>query len=150
MIRFHQQLSDDSVFARYLQLLPLKTRAAHERLQEICREDQPTQLVFACIHSALSGEEVVGILRLSRLPARSAAEVAVILRDDFQGQGLGRALLGEAINIARSEGIEELQAMMLGGNQRMRHIARKLGFNERRCPEDASISLFDLRLKGGR
>src|SRR5262249_30235655 len=126
LVRFHEQLSEDSVRMRYLQALPLKTRTAHERLRSLCFIDYNRQIAIVAEQSTASGTlEIVGIARLSRIPNRSAAEVSLLVRDDFQSRGLGRIFLEELVNIADVEGVRFLEAMMYAGNTRMRHIAER-------------------------
>jgi L-amino acid N-acyltransferase YncA len=47
-----------------------------------------------------AGQKIVGVLRLSA-PEEGCAEVAVVVRDDFQGRGVGRALLHRLPTLAR-------------------------------------------------
>ena len=50
-----------------------------------------------------SGQKIVGVLRLGA-PEMGVAEVAVIVRDDFQGRGVGRALMQRLQTLARTNG----------------------------------------------
>lgn len=66
--------------------------------------------------------------------ARGAAEAefAVVVADDWRGQGLGEALLGLLVSDARRTGVRTLAGLALAGNRAMRALARKLGFALRR------------------
>src|SRR3954464_2696532 len=55
----------------------------------------------------------VGIARFIRLePGSQTAEAAVSVVDDWQGRGLGRALLGALVERAQEEGVERFQATL--------------------------------------
>jgi GNAT superfamily N-acetyltransferase len=55
------------------------------------------------------------------------AEVALTVRDDFQGEGIGSALALQLVNEARKKGLTTLRAETLYHNQPMRRIWPKLG-----------------------
>ena len=57
-----------------------------------------------------------------------SATLAVVVADDFQGQGLGEELMRRALSAARLEGIAEVFVYFLPENTRMRNLSRKLGF----------------------
>jgi RimJ/RimL family protein N-acetyltransferase len=55
------------------------------------------------------------------------AEVAFMVVDKFQGQGIGAALLRHLIAIARKAGLDELSAEVLAGNAPMLKVFGKSG-----------------------
>jgi GNAT superfamily N-acetyltransferase len=57
----------------------------------------------------------------------SCAEIAVAVADELQGRGLGRALVGAAVDWARRDGYETLCATMLGGNPAIQRLLSGLG-----------------------
>jgi RimJ/RimL family protein N-acetyltransferase len=56
-----------------------------------------------------------------------AAEVAFAVVDEYQGQGIGGALMRHLIAIARDAGLEELVAEVLPDNMPMRKVFEKSG-----------------------
>lgn len=69
---------------------------------------------------------IVAVACFDRMNSEQA-EVALGVRDDFQGLGLGTILrewLGEA---AREEGVRMLSAIALPDNHRIRRPARRFG-----------------------
>jgi RimJ/RimL family protein N-acetyltransferase len=56
------------------------------------------------------------------------AEVAFIVIDGYQGQGLGAHLVRHLAGIARDAGLKELMAEVLPENTAMRHVFSKFGF----------------------
>ena len=70
----------------------------------------------------------VGVARYVRLPEdRGAAEFAVAVADDWQGRGVGTALLTLLADRAREEGVERFRGLMLSENEPMRELLGVLG-----------------------
>jgi ribosomal protein S18 acetylase RimI-like enzyme len=62
-----------------------------------------------------------------------AAELALAIIDDYQGQGIGSALLKHLVIVAREAGVKQLTAEVLPENAPMLAMFRKFGFvSERR------------------
>ena len=62
-------------------------------------------------------EQIIGVGRFIRLPERSdTAEFAIVVGDDWQGQGLGAELLAGLGDAARDVGVTRLRASMLADN----------------------------------
>jgi len=60
----------------------------------------------------------VGGVRYVLIPGKTdVAEVALTVRDDLQGQGIGRELLELVVKQARVEGIRSLVAVVQAGNR---------------------------------
>jgi len=141
MIRFHQALSERSVYLRYFQALKLSTRTAHERLTRICFIDYDREMALVAEHDdRLKGQEkVIAVARLSKLHGVSEAEAAAVIRDDFQHQGLGTELYRRLIAVARQEEVARVVSTMLAENREMRGICQKLGFRLRSEFEDETV-----------
>jgi GNAT superfamily N-acetyltransferase len=70
----------------------------------------------------------VGIARFVRLePGGPVAEAAVAVVDDWQGRGLGRALLVALVQRAREEGVERFRATLRRDNRPMLEAFRRVG-----------------------
>jgi acetyltransferase len=128
MINFHQRLSDRTVYLRYFQPLKLTQRTAHERLTRICFIDYDREMALVAQIEKPEGGEIIGVGRLSKLHGKSEAEVAVLVRDDYQHQGLGTELVRRLMVIAKEEKLECVHSTMLGINREMRAICNRLGF----------------------
>jgi len=130
MVRFHQTLSESSVYSRYAGVLKLDTRVAHDRLARICFPDYDRQiaLVAEVSPAGKGAPQIVAVARLMRLPATRDAEFALLLNDAVQGQGLGRALLERLFEVGRDWGLQRIVAEILPDNTRMRKVCASLGF----------------------
>ena len=139
MVKFHQTLSDRSVYLRYFGSLSLKSRVAHERLIRICFGDYDRELVLVAEIKGPQGPKIIGVGRVNRLHGSDEAEVAVLVADDYQKRGVGEELLRRAIRVAREEGIRALSAEMMADNMAMQVITKRLGFQVRMQPDFASL-----------
>lgn len=133
MLRFHQTLSESSVYSRYFGVMKLETRTAHERLARICSSDADRRLVLVAERPPReSGSGEIGaVARLVRIAGDRDAEFALLVSDALQGQGLGRALLIRLVAVARDWDVEHIVAEILPDNERMRALCASLGFSFR-------------------
>ena len=129
LVKFHQVLSDRTVFMRYLQPIMLQERVMHERLARICHVDYDREIALVAETTDERGERnVMGIVRLSRIHATNEARLSVLVGDPYQGIGLGGELVRRGVDVARKERMSRLSAVMTADNQVMKGVFEKLGF----------------------
>jgi acetyltransferase len=129
IVAFHDRLSERTVVQRYFTSLDLSARTAHERLTRICFIDYDRELALVAeVHDPVKGKLIAGVSRMIRQDHGRDATLAVVIADDFQGQGLGEELMRRALAAARAEGVEQVLVWFLPENTRMRSLAKKLGF----------------------
>jgi GNAT superfamily N-acetyltransferase len=68
---------------------------------------------------ATAADDIVGVGRSIRLAGRDLAEVAFVVEDDYQGRGIGSALLTLLAHIAWDDGIRRFVADTFVTNQAM-------------------------------
>jgi acetyltransferase len=131
MVKFHETLSDRSVYLRFFCSLSLSRRVAHERLLRICFGDYDREMALVAeLPDPATGERrIIAVGRMSRLHAGNEAEVAVLVTDRYQKLGLGYELLRRVVEVARIERLGHLSAEMLTDNVAMQLIFRRLGFH---------------------
>ncbi|CAN5616693.1 bifunctional acetate--CoA ligase family protein/GNAT family N-acetyltransferase [soil metagenome] len=136
LVEFHRELTAETVYSRYFQVLGLSLRTAHERLTRVCFNDYDREIALVAEESGAEGGadgdggalRLAAIGRLSKDHARPAAEFAILVADRWQKRGLGAELLRRLVQIGRDEGLELIWAEMLAGNTGMRHTAAAVGF----------------------
>lgn len=130
MVKFHENLSDQSVYLRYFHSMTLESRTRHERLVRVCFGDYDRELVLVAeTHNAINGPRgIVGVARISRNQGDQDAEIAIIVCDEWQRSGLGSELLKRIVQIARRERIRLIRAEVLRDNIGMQTIMRRTGF----------------------
>src|SRR5918998_1117942 len=122
MVRFHESLSERSVYMRYFYTLNLDRRTAHERLTRICFIDYDREMALVAERrDPETGErEILGVGRLSRNRiAPNEAEFALLISDRFQRQGLGTLLVERLLEVGRAEGLSRITADILFENHAM-------------------------------
>ena len=134
MVRFHELLSEESVYLRYFHMAKLLTRVAHERLVRKCfiDYDREMALVAELTDADTRSTCIAAVARLSRLPPLEEAEIGVVVADKFQHQGLGSELIKKLVEIARIEKIKRVVAEFHSENSAMRHLAQHGGATVKR------------------
>lgn len=134
MVKFHESLSERTVYQRYLQLLNLSQRTAHDRLTRICYIDYARQMALAVERTDpnTGDTRIIGVGRLQGLIDVPEAEFSIVISDDFQKQGLGSELLNRLIAIGKAEGVKVITADILAENSAMQKISERAGFKLKR------------------
>ncbi len=73
-------------------------------------------------------ESIIAIGSYSRIPNTDLAEVALVVRDDWQNKGLGTTLFKYLVEIGEKNGLAGFTAWVLTNNVRMMHILKKFGY----------------------
>ncbi len=147
MVKFHETLSDRTVYLRYFSSLSLARRTAHDRLVRVCFSDYEREMVLvAQYRDPQTGElHILGVGRLNKLQTDKAAELAVLVADQYQHRGLGTELLRRLIQIARDEKLSRIVAEMLRDNLAIQTTLRRLGFRFRLRGDPTSVqAVLDL------
>ena len=81
LVKFHETLSEESVYHRYFSQLKLDQRIAHERLTRICFNDYDREiaLVVERRDPATKQKEIIGVGRLSKARGLNEAEFALLV-----------------------------------------------------------------------
>jgi acetyltransferase len=144
MVKFHETLSDRSVYLRYFGSLSLSRRVAHERLLRICFGDYDREMALVAERTdpATGERQIIAVGRMNKLHAKNEAEVAVLVSDRYQNLGLGKELLRRVVQVARDEKLSQVSAEMLPDNVGMQAIMRGLGFRVRTGEDLTSIQAY--------
>lgn len=140
---FHR-LSEDSRYARFM--MPLR-EPSPAMLAAATRPNPEHDLALV----AVSGEggpdqDIVAGARYVGAAGSDTCEFAVTVADDWHGLGLGRRLLEILIAHATARGLRCMEGYVLAANTPMRWLARRLGFVDRQCEDDATLRVVSLDL----
>ena len=134
---FHSRLSPRTVYYRFFSAKPVLTDADVQRFTHV---DHVTRVALV----AEDQGELVAVGRFDDAGS-GTAEVAFVVRDDVQGQGLGSILLEHLAAAARERGIRRFIAEVLPENSRMLATFREAGFEVvQRLEEDVIAVGFDI------
>ena len=141
MVRFHETLSERSVYLRYFHLVNLEQRTQHERLTRICFIDYDREMALVVEkRNPDTGEpEILAVGRMTKVHGTDEAEVAVLVSDKYFGRGLGRELLSRLQKVAADEGLTKLTADILPDNREIMRICEKLGFSLKHSLDDEVV-----------
>jgi len=145
--KFHETLSDRSVYLRYFCSLSLSRRVAHERLLRICFGDYDREMALVAEYTdpGTGERRIIGVGRMNKLHSRNEAEVAALVADQYQKLGLGHELLRRVIQVARDEKVKRVSAEMLPDNTAMQAVFRRLGFRIK-ADDDMTSLLANMEL----
>ncbi len=141
MVRFHETLSERTVYLRYFHLMNLEQRTQHERLTRICFIDYDREMALVAERrNPESGEsEILGVGRMMRIHGTNEAEVAVLISDKWQGRGLGKELLSRLLIVGADEKLSKLTADILPDNREVMRVCEKLGFTLKHSLDDEVV-----------
>ena len=130
MFRFHEKLSDRSVYLRYLSPMLLSDRVTHERLSRVCHCDYAREIALVVEGDDKGQQAIFAVGRLSKFRGEDdEARMSMLVRDEFQGQGLGVELVRRLIVAAKHEKIKRVIAVMSQENETMKNLCKKAGFS---------------------
>jgi RimJ/RimL family protein N-acetyltransferase len=116
-----RQLSEESIRKRFLAAKPRFTQAELRYLTEV---DGVNHIALVAVLEDDPGQ-LVAVARCVRLPDRhGTAEMAIVVGDPWQRQGLGTALTHALADAAVAVGIRRFAATMLGDNEAARRLMR--------------------------
>lgn len=120
------RLSAGTIYHRFL---GAKKELTEDELVYLTELDFHKSAALVGVLTDEPGQPVVGVARYACDPQGpdDQAELAVTVEDGQQGRGIGTLLLGHLIGLARKEGIGELIANLLSGNERMIRLLEKTG-----------------------
>ncbi len=136
MVRFHETLSEQTVYLRYFQALKLSQRVAHDRLARLCFIDYDREMALVAIREAPGGgaPELIAVGRLIKQHGLNEAEFAILVSDRYQRSGLGTELLRRLLQVGRDEKLARVTADILPENYGMQRMCEKLGFRLTQTP----------------
>jgi GNAT superfamily N-acetyltransferase len=113
-------------------------------LDHLLRVDDLERLALVAIGTDGCGRrEVLAVGRAHTSADATTAELALLVRSNLKGLGLGAALLAGLIAYCRSRGISQLLAEVLQQNARMLRLAKRFGFRR----QDAQFGTVRLVLE---
>ena len=128
MLEFLRETSRESDFLlRYPEENIMGISEEVQFLEGICQSDN--KIMLACV---IDGS-VAGNLSLrgnDYRKLRHRAELALAVRKNYWHLGIGRAMLTEAIGLARNLGLKYLELDYIDGNARAKGLYESLGFQE--------------------
>jgi GNAT superfamily N-acetyltransferase len=131
---FHGHLSPQSVYRRFFFTHPRLTSAETERFTHV---DYVDRLALV----AEQGDRLVAVGRYERITGTTEAEVAFVVADDLQHQGIATLLLERLASAALERGIQVFVAETLSENHEMLEVFMGSGFHVTSTTEYGTVSV---------
>jgi len=125
LVALHARLSADTIYRRYFGARPRLSPADVDRFTRVSEDWR-----FALV-AVREPAELVAVARYEGSAAGSTAEIAIVVDDAVQHQGIGRALFARLAEVARVRGLTALVADVLDGNEPMLRLLRSSGLPTR-------------------
>lgn len=138
LIDLYARLSPRSAYQRFFAVLK---RLPPEWARDFANLDYVRRLALVAEHDTPDGPELMGVARYEPSDEPNVAEVAVVVQDRWQGQGLGSALLADLLAAARARGIVRFCAYVLAGNSRMLKLLARATQIESRALDSGVVAI---------
>ncbi len=137
---FFYSLSDKSLYRRFISA---RTDMPHERLQEFVIIDYTMKIVILAVKEHEGNEEILGLGQYEITEGTRTAEVALVVKDEYQRQGIGTELLSYLTQLAKKQGLLGFTAEVLVENRPMFRLFEKMGFDTEKRSE-AGVSELEM------
>jgi acetyltransferase len=118
-------------------------------LDHLLRVDDLERLALVVIGTDGGGRREVLAVGRAHTSADTTAELALLVRSNLKGLGLGAALLARLIAHCRNRGISQLVAEVLQHNARMLRLAKPFGFRRQDAQFGTVRLVLELRPAAG-
>ncbi len=140
---FVRRLSPES---RHFRFLGGMRELPESLLKKLCDVDGHHSMAFVATVEQDGKEIEVGVSRFAPNSEDDVREMAITVADEWQHKGLGSILATQLIDFAKGHGIRQLYSLDLADNTAMRHLAKDLGMQAKRDPEDMHQVIYSLAL----
>jgi acetyltransferase len=125
LVDLHRRLSDQS---RYLRLHGAQPDIGPAAARYFADVDFDRRFAIVAVVREARRHSIVAVGRFD-IGADATAEMALVVRDDYQALGLGTAILTRLLDIARGRGVRTMTASVLGENRPMLKLLGSKGFD---------------------
>ena len=126
-------LSQETVYYRFM---THTQKFAHRQIQNFVYIDNRKDVAIVGTVPEAHGEDIVAVGRYYLDERSNRAEVAFVVRDEWQNHGLGKFLFNHLITVAKRNGISGFTAEVLRDNKRMQSIFNHSSLKVRSWLED--------------
>jgi acetyltransferase len=115
---------------------------SHSELARFTQIDYDREMAFVALRPTGAGaNEILGVVRGITDPDNERCEYAIVIRSDYQGHGLGHALMQKLIGYLRSRGTGFVVGRVQADNRRMLEMVRALGFTVSLAAEQGEVEV---------
>jgi RimJ/RimL family protein N-acetyltransferase len=130
-------LSQETIYYRFMSH---QERFGQRQIHNFVYIDHRQDVAIVGILPEAHGDEIIAVGRYYLDEHTNRAEVAFVVRDEWQGRGLGTFVFKHLVNIAKANGISGFTAEVLRNNNRMQAIFNHSGLNVTSAIEEGVYS----------
>ncbi len=130
-------LSQETIYYRFM---GRQQRFTHRQVQDFVYIDHRRDVAIVGTVPEAHGEDIIAVGRYYLNERTNMAEVAFVIRDGWQSQGLGTFMFRHLITIAKRNGISGFTAEVLRDNRRMHAIFNHSGYKVKSTLEEGVYS----------
>jgi RimJ/RimL family protein N-acetyltransferase len=119
------RLSPESVHYRFFRMIKAMP---HEKLQAFLRVDYDADMALVVLTDSSEDAAIIGIAHYSKDARTNQADAAFLVRDDWQGKGIGTRLMNNLVDAAIAHGIAGFTADVLVENHGMLRVFHRCGY----------------------
>jgi acetyltransferase len=142
---FMKSCSQHSIWQRFRYLFKETT---HEMAARFCFVDYDRTMAIVAEIELGEARRIIGVARLVADADHSDAEYAVLVADEWQGQGLGALLTDFCVEICKSWQVARISVETAADNHRMKKILQRHNFKEIKSSD--GIVLYQAQVSPGR
>ncbi len=142
---FIETLSEVSPQSLYFRLFTARKSFSEEEVKPFVSVDFNSTVALVVVDSHGGADEIVGGGRYVRIDSSGhgqSAEVAFLVKDAYQGFGIGSRIFKHLVNIARSSGITQFEAEVLPSNRNMLRLFERSGLPVKRTATRDSVHVI--------
>ena len=137
---FFYALSNDSMYKRFMSV---RMDMPHKRLQEFGVVNYASSMMILAIVEGDNKETIAGIGQYNINKGMHTAEVAQVVKDEYQKMGVGRELLYYLTHLAKKRGLLGFTAEVLVENEPMLSLFKNMGFDTEKRREEG---VYEMRM----
>jgi RimJ/RimL family protein N-acetyltransferase len=136
--RAFRRLEPESIYTRFFQA---KAALSHEELKTATDVDFDRVVVLVATVESEGRETIIGSGRYVAFNAGAGrtAEVAFIVEEDYQRQGIATRILNHLVRIARDKGVDRFEAEVLPRNTSMLAVFSRSGLPMKQSQTDGVV-----------
>jgi acetyltransferase len=129
LVDLYHRLSPETRRLRFFTSSEMPDTILAEQAFRFSHIDPRNAAALAATVGAASGQEaIIGVARLARdADDPTTAELAIVIQDDYQREGLGTVLLDLLIQVALVRGFRRLRAVSLAENEGVQRLVHNTG-----------------------
>ena len=119
------RLSPQSIFYRFLSHME---KLRPEQVYNLVHIDYVTEFALAALIEEEGEERIIGVCRAIASSDQRRAELTIVLRDDWQGRGIGKIMAKKVVMVMHRHGITRIEIMLDSRNDKMKKLFISLGY----------------------